>query len=265
MKSTGMQSLKGLLSASGVNMTGWTLAQAAVSADGSVIVGYGAGSSTQEAWLARFSPVFGNGLITPGVVAQSFAGQSALGQTGNAAIDNALGTFSEFATQAHASQDGRNTPCSVFAYGGYDSILVASGTFGVTMDLPNALVAGAAVSANYIETDMVYDGSAKMTGGSAGAFLARVPDYGLQWLVGVNGLTLKGDIDRGYLNGKPGAGHLAQPHRGLLLPIRPLRLAPYPGGIKTPAKATHHARYQGRQSLPGRPHLVLQTRRGCLI
>ncbi|HEX3440136.1 MAG TPA: autotransporter domain-containing protein [Pseudolabrys sp.] len=202
-QSTGMESIKGLLSASGVNMTGWSLFRATgVSADGSVIVGDGSGpSNNDEAWLARFSTQFGNGLITPGVVAQSFAGQSALGQTGNAAIDNALGTFSEFATQAHASQDGRNTPYSVFAYGGYDSDPAASGTFGVTMDLPNALIAGAAVSANYVETDMVYDGSAKMTGGSAGAFVARVPDAGLQWLVGVNGLTLKGDIDRGYLNG----------------------------------------------------------------
>jgi uncharacterized protein with beta-barrel porin domain len=48
---------------------------------------------------------------------------------------------------------------------------------------------------------MVYDGSATMAGGSAGVFLARVPNAGLQWLAGVTGLTLKGDIDRGYLNG----------------------------------------------------------------
>jgi len=37
---------------------------------------------------------------------------------------------------------------------------------------------------------MVYDGSAKMGGGSLGAFLARVPAC-LQWLLGVNGITLK--------------------------------------------------------------------------
>jgi uncharacterized protein YhjY with autotransporter beta-barrel domain len=209
MQSTGMQSIKGLLSASGVNMTGWSLTQATgVSADGAVVVGYGTDpSSNVEAWLARFStqsglgPGLGVGLITPGVVAQSFAGQSAMGQTGNAAIGNALGTFSEFATQAHASQAGRNTPYSVFAYGGYDSDPAASGTFGITMDLPNAMIVGAALSANYVKTDMVYDGSAKMTGGSGGVFLARVPNAGLQWLAGVNGLTLKGDIDRGYLNG----------------------------------------------------------------
>jgi hypothetical protein len=59
-----------------------------------------------------------------------------------------------------------------------------------------------AVSATYVKTDMVYDGSSKMTGGTLGTFLARLPDAGLQWLVGVNGLTLKGDIGCGYLNGK---------------------------------------------------------------
>ena len=58
---------------------------------------------------------------------------------------------------------------------------------------------------------------------------------------------------------------LAQPHRGLLLQVRPLGPAPHPGGIKAGAQGTHHARHQGRQSIPGRSHLVLQTRRGCLI
>jgi len=48
---------------------------------------------------------------------------------------------------------------------------------------------------------MVFDGSAKMSGGSAGVFIARVPDDGLQWLVGLTGIVLKGDVTRGYLNG----------------------------------------------------------------
>jgi transposase len=53
---------------------------------------------------------------------------------------------------------------------------------------------------------------------------------------------------------------LAQPHRGLLLQVRPLGLAPYPGGIKPRTKGTHHARHQGRQSISSHPHMVLQTR-----
>jgi hypothetical protein len=52
MQSTGVQSIKSLLAASGVNMTGWSLSSATgVSADGSVIVGFGTDpSSNTEAW-----------------------------------------------------------------------------------------------------------------------------------------------------------------------------------------------------------------------
>jgi hypothetical protein len=130
-------------------MASWSLTAATgVSADGSVIVGYGIDpSSLTEAWIARCESATCQGLITPGVVAQSFSGQSAMGKTGNAALSNALGTFAEFATQAHASEAVRTTPYSVFAYGGYDSDPAASGTFGITMDLPDSMIAGAALSA----------------------------------------------------------------------------------------------------------------------
>ncbi|HEY5378310.1 MAG TPA: autotransporter domain-containing protein [Pseudolabrys sp.] len=196
---TGMKSILDLLVASGVNMAGWQLSTATgVSADGTVIVGTGTDpSSQQEAWLMRCTTTCA--MLTPGVVAQSFSGQSAMGQTGNAALGNTLGTFAEYATQGGNAPG--NTPFSAFGYGGYDSDPAASGTLGMTMKLPDRMVAGAALSANYVKTDMVYDGSSKMTGGSAGLFLARMPDAGLQWLVGATGLTLKGDVTRGYLNG----------------------------------------------------------------
>jgi uncharacterized protein with beta-barrel porin domain len=48
---------------------------------------------------------------------------------------------------------------------------------------------------------MTFNGNAKMNGGSLGAFIARAPDTGWQWLVGGSALTLKGDVTRGYLNG----------------------------------------------------------------
>jgi probable HAF family extracellular repeat protein len=206
----GMQSVQSLLVAAGVNMTGWSLQDArGVSANGSIIVGYGSNpSSVFEGWIARLCdlagancPAGGSGIITPDIVAQSFSGLAAMGQSGNAAIGNALGTFTEYATQAGTSQGSRNTPYSAFGYGGYDSDPAASGTLGMTVNLPDKMVAGAAVSANYVKTDMVFDGNSKMAGGSAGVFVARVPDAGLQWLAGVTGITLKGDITRGYLNG----------------------------------------------------------------
>jgi uncharacterized protein with beta-barrel porin domain len=40
-----------------------------------------------------------------------------------------------------------------------------------------------------------------MSGGAVGAFIARVPDAGLQWLAAIGGTTMTGDVTRGYLNG----------------------------------------------------------------
>jgi hypothetical protein len=200
-QSTGMQSISGLLAASGVNTTGWMLASATgVSADGTMIVGLGSDPlGREETWLARFSTQFGNGLTTPSIVAQSFSGQAAMGHSGNAALGNTMGTFTEVATQAVSS--GGNTAFAAFGYAGYDSDPAASGTLGMTMKLPDRMLAGVMGSANHVRTNMVYDGSAEMQGGAAGVFLARTPDAGLQWLVGVSGITLKGQVTRGYLNG----------------------------------------------------------------
>jgi hypothetical protein len=134
-------------------------------------------------------------------VAQSFAGQSAIGNTANAAIGDTLGTMNEYATQATQTQGVRNTRFSVFGYGSYDSDPVASGLLGMTVDLPYGVVIGATVGANAIRTDMVFNGSAKMSGGAVGTFIARVPDAGLQWLAAIGGTTMTGDVTRGYLNG----------------------------------------------------------------
>jgi probable HAF family extracellular repeat protein len=210
---TGMKSMASLLTASNVNITGWTLTSATgISADGTVIVGYGQDpKGNTEAWLARCTTSCAPGtpgtvtpsfaLITPGIVAQSFAGQAAIGGTANAAIGDTLGTMNEYATQATQTQGVRNTRFSVFGYGTYDSDPVASGSLGMTVDLPRGVVIGATVGANAIRTDMVFNGSAKMSGGAAGAFIAHVPDAGLQWLAAIGGSTITGDVTRGYLNG----------------------------------------------------------------
>ena len=195
----GMQTLAQLLAASGVNLGGLRPADTfAMSADGKIFIG---SLDNNGLYIARCQSAICEGLTTTAAVANSFRGQSAVGQTANAAISGALGTMQEYATQAYASQGSRNTPYSVFAYGSYDSDPVTSGTLGVTVDLPHQLVAGLAFSANYVKTDMVYDGNAKMSGGAIGAFLAQMPDAGFQWLVGASAMTLSGEITRGYLNG----------------------------------------------------------------
>ena len=195
----GMQTLAQLLTASGVNLGGLRLTNTtAMSADGKIFIGE---LNNNSAYIARCQSAICTGLTTTTDVANSFRGQSAVGQTANAAISGALGTMQEYATQAYASQGSRNTPYSVFAYGSYDSDPVTSGTLGATVDLPNQLVAGVALSANYVKTNMVFDGSAKMSGGAIGAFLAHMPETGPQWLAGASAVTLSGDITRGYLNG----------------------------------------------------------------
>ena len=50
---------------------------------------------------------------------------------------------------------------------------------------------------------------------------------------------------------------LAQPRRGLLLQVRPLRPAPHPSGLKARTQGTHHGRHRRRQSPSRHPHLVL--------
>ena len=198
---TGMQSISSLLTASGVNITGWTLSLAnGVSADGTVILGTGTNpSGNTEAWITRCSP--GCALLSSGTVSRSFSGQSAIGQTASAAIGFTLGTMTEVATQTGVGADDGKSRYRVFGYGGYDTDPAASGTLGMTASLSDKIVAGALVSANAVRTDMVYDGKAKMAGASAGAFVARTPDAGLQWLFSIAGITLEGDVTRGYLNG----------------------------------------------------------------
>jgi probable HAF family extracellular repeat protein len=204
-QATGMQKLSDLLAARGISPgPGMVLGAAAyMSDDGKITVGNltGPNGYWQSYYIARCQSAICEGLTTYDQMATSYAGQSAVGQTANAAIGGTLGTMQEYATQAMQSQGSRNTPYSVFGYGAYDSDPIASGTLGMTVDLPFGLVTGFSASANYVKTDMVYSGNAKMFGGAFGAFLARAPSTGLQWLLGGSVINLKGDIARGYLNG----------------------------------------------------------------
>lgn len=204
-QATGMQKLSDLLAARGISPgPGMVLGAAAfMSDDGKITIGNltGPGGVWQGYYIARCQSVICQGLTSYDQMAGSYAGQSAVGQTANAAIGGVLGTMQEYATQAYQTQGSRSTPYSVFGYGAYDSDPIASGTLGLTADLPFGLVAGFTASANYVKTDMVYHGNAKMFGGAVGAFIARTPNTGLQWLLGGSLITLTGDITRGYLNG----------------------------------------------------------------
>jgi probable HAF family extracellular repeat protein len=209
---TGMQSIQSLLAAAGVNMTGWQLLSArGVSANGSVIVGYGTDPSAQtEGWIARLCDLAGancpagpagSGLITVSDQMQSFASVGAVGQTANASLGMNFNTVTNYATQG-GTPTSPGSPYSVFTALGYDTDPTLAGTLGGTVKLNNrGLIAGATVGADNIKTNMSEGGSARMNAGTLGAFIAQVPDAGWQWLAGANAIYLSGNIARGYLNG----------------------------------------------------------------
>lgn len=156
-QATGWQKLSDLLAARGISPgPGMVLGAAAyMSDDGKITVGNltGPSGAWQGYYIARCQSVICQGLTTYDQMASSYAGQSAVGQTANAAIGGTLGTMQEYATQAMLSQGSRSTPYSVFGYGAYDSDPIASGTLGLTADLPFGLVSGFTASANYVKTD----------------------------------------------------------------------------------------------------------------
>jgi hypothetical protein len=175
-----------------------------VSADGTTIVGVGADPASQtEAWLARFSPQFGAGFLMTDSVAQSFAGQSAVTESGNHYLGGQLGTVTDVLTQnLDVSYHFGTLPYSIFAFGAYDSDPTASGNIGGTINLPYGIVVGATMGATYIRGNLVNNGNSTLQGGSATSFAARLPESGLQWIVGLTGARFNGSVDRGYLNGE---------------------------------------------------------------
>jgi len=196
---TGMKSVLSLLAAAGVNVTGWSLEQAnGVSADGNVIVGSGTDpDGNGQAWIARFSPVFGTGLITPEIAARSFAGLAALPQAGNGRLDAQLGVQADLAA---------NHTCDAcaFAYGAGGSVPgdpFGAGALGAKRNLAPDLAIGASVGAQYGQTRLVYDGAVRATGGLASAFVAYAPERGPQLLGALTAERVTADITRGYLNG----------------------------------------------------------------
>ena len=197
---TGMRSVQDLLTASGVDVSGWNLiAAGGISADGKVIVGFGSdGSGTYNTWIARCGA--GCGLITADGAARSFGGLGAMGQTGNAWLSGQLDPMNAYAREAR-DRAGRTSPFSVFASGFYDSDPSVSASLGLTYDLPGDVVLGATLGVARVQTDLAYNGSSDFTGGSASAFLAYAPQAGLQVLAGLSGGRLDGTVKRGYLNG----------------------------------------------------------------
>lgn len=199
---TGMRSMTDLLTASGVDMTGWSLYSAdSISANGRVIAGIGrvGGDPLLTVWIARCT--LHCAVITPGILAQSLASTAQMGRTGNAALTGALGTSLETASQAFDAADRSKRRFSVFAHGLYDSDPTLSADIGATFAPTEDIVIGAKVGAAQVISDLAYGGSSRLEGMIGSAFAALAPKDGLQAFVGVSGSTASGVVNRGYLNG----------------------------------------------------------------
>lgn len=200
--SNGVQSIKDLLTAAGVNITGWSLTIAkGTNSDGSVIAGYGKNpSSNDTGWIARLT-ASGTGLITPENVSESFSALGAVNRLSSAFVRNVMTTMSQQAIQSPDSTSSHKSRVSMFGYGAYDSDPLAFGLIGATVSLVDSYVAGFSVSGGTLWSRLPYTGFVRMNGGALSSFISRSPEHGFQMVVGAAGAVLFDDIERGYLNG----------------------------------------------------------------
>ncbi|MBX9845047.1 MAG: autotransporter domain-containing protein [Xanthobacteraceae bacterium] len=201
-QTTGMRSIASILTAGGVNVANWSFDQATgVSADGTLMVGSGTDpNGNPQAWIARVS-ASGTGVITPQIVAQSFAGLAALtqGSTGK--------TDANLATQTGIATDHACGACA-FVYGVGGTVPgdpFGAGALGFKANIARDVAAGISFGAEAGRTKLVYDGSAATRGGLGSVFVARTPEAGLQLIAALSGEVLDADITRGYLNGNSAA------------------------------------------------------------
>jgi outer membrane autotransporter protein len=200
-----MQSLQQLLIDAGVNMTGWQLEVATgVSADGNVVVGYGIHNARQEAWIIRNRAV-----ITPSIVAQSFASVVGLVESGHGIVNAGLGTLGEIAAHHNCAA----TCVNVYALGSFERGPSFDdpgyvGTLGVAHALGPNLSIGAAFSRGAHDDTLMNGSKDEQRTIGGGVHAAYVPDQGINAIVASIYQQFEARIDRGYLNGNtPVASH----------------------------------------------------------
>lgn len=206
----GIKSVQELLTAAGVDMTGWQLQNASgVSDTGNTIVGRGnspdSGPNSTEAWIARFG--LEPGIITPDDVAQSFASLAGLSEGIASWLDSGLATHSEVARHHRCERDRQApSPLCAFAYVEGGSALAEngetiSGTVGLKTELGGGLIAGASGRAGITDTELLLNSTGDTELYSGNAFLAFLPATGFQLIISGTIATFDGDIDRVYANG----------------------------------------------------------------
>ena len=206
-QATGMQSIRDILIAAGIDVTGWRLETAnAVSADGAVIVGSGLNPNGDiEAWFYRDR----SGLITPSLVAQSFASLSGVAETEHSSTAMLLSGYRETATYQRCPRRSglQSSSICLFTFGlvgvsdsGTDDGLESSGNIGVMFEPMQDVVLGVGMGGGIATTNLLADSEADVRRAAGAVFAGYVPRIGPQAMVVASAAHLDGDITRGYFN-----------------------------------------------------------------
>jgi hypothetical protein len=195
-----MQSVSSLLEAQGVDMTNWTLSSATgISADGITIVGNGTNpAGVPEAWISRYA-----GLITPQAAVESVLAITSVADGLIFSLDRS--SLHVEVARNHRCDGSDNSITCGFVYGMVDWYRndrgALSGTAGIMVDLGDAWSAGVSASRGTIRQDLAFSGSSDFDMLTGQAFLARMPQTGLQFVVTAGSGRVNGEIVRGYMNG----------------------------------------------------------------
>lgn len=234
----GLRSIAGLLSANGVNLTGWSLASAVgISADGAVIVGNGSSPGVaSQVWIARLGSTLSPtgsatitpiGLTTPESLIQSVANMYSVALSGDQVaradsrrvLDVARRYKPHTATAPArvAAADGvpritldSELDSEFYAVGSgstwnFDPLtqgVAPSLSVGVAKLVGSAWRVGAGLSAQRTTEDTIYNGHYKTSGVGAHAFASwNAGNPGWHFTGVANYLALDETIRRGYVNG----------------------------------------------------------------
>ena len=255
-----MKSLAEVLTEKGVDLTGWKLQNATgVSADGTVIVGYGTRSSAPTAFIVNLGdPDDGPtdpGITTPEDLAASLTSGTAPAQQGQRAVTTTLNRSLFAATNTIpvappvqlASADpnmdfsiSRSPVWSAYAVG---SIGTSSGdwsldgTVGLMAEVSEDLRLGAGIIGGYGDTETYLGGSSRVYAAGGSVLAAYEQPEGLRLYGTAFVAHLSVDTDRHYYNGAgidgsngetDGVGYGAAVRGGWAFPVhRDISVMPY--------------------------------------
>ncbi len=231
----GMESLETVLTAGGVNLTGWTLDTAnGASSDGNIIVGTGTHNAQQEAFIASFGA--SAGVTTPANLARSLSEASVPSQQGQAIASNGVGQSMFAAGQALSSFGSPSTPKQVAAatpqtmsdyepaagsvafpeqhkYAGYLVGTLAAGqdnnfnnyglngTVGLVARAGEDLAIGGGIIGGGSSSRLAYDGNSSVIASGGSAVVAYEPASGTRLYGTAMAVYLDTSTDRNYENG----------------------------------------------------------------